>query len=78
MQEIEPITTYLKRHLKAAGSARFETIAEETGVTSSFIRKFFYGSRENPRVGTVQPLIDYFKAIERGERKLPEHTKAVA
>jgi hypothetical protein len=75
MQEIEPITIYLKRQLKDAGAARFDAIADEAGVNASFIRKFFYGSRENPRVQTVQPLIDYFKAIERGERALPESVR---
>lgn len=72
MQEIEPITTYLKRMLKDAGAARFEAIAIEAGVNSSFIRKFFYGSRENPRVQTIQPLIDFFRAVERGDRGLPD------
>lgn len=76
MQQIEPITHYLKRQLKDAGAARFDAIAEQAGVNASFIRKFFYGSRENPRVQTVQPLIDYFKSIERGERSLPEPGKA--
>lgn len=71
MTAVEPITEFLKRRLKEAGAARFDAIAAETGVTDSFIRKFVYGSRENPRVGTVQPLIDYFQAIDRGERELP-------
>ena len=76
MQEIEPITIYLKRKLKDAGAARFDAIAEAAGVNASFIRKFFYGSRENPRVQTIQPLIDYFRAIERGESELAEPAKA--
>lgn len=71
MQSVEPITEYLKRRLKEAGAARFDAIAEEAGVTPSFIRKFVYGSRENPRVLTVQPLVDYFAAVDRGERQLP-------
>lgn len=69
MQEIEPITVYLKRKLREAGASRFDSIAQAAGVNASFIRKFFYGSRENPRVQTVQPLIDYFAAVERGERQ---------
>ena len=40
-------------------------------VFGSFIRKFVYGSRENPRVGTIQPLLDYFAAVDRGEIALP-------
>lgn len=75
---IEPITDYLKRRLKEAGASRFDAIAEKTGVTGSFIRKFVYGSRENPRVQTVQPLIDFFAAVDRGDAELPAATKAEA
>lgn len=71
MTPVEPITDFLKRRLRDAGAARFDAIARDTGVTASFIRKFVYGSRENPRVQTVQPLLDYFQAIDRGERELP-------
>jgi len=83
MVQIESITDYLKRKLREAGSARFEAIAIEANrragipadseqrVRVSFIRKFFYGDRENPRVQTVQPLLDYFAAVERGECQLP-------
>jgi predicted transcriptional regulator len=74
----EPITDYLKRRLKEAGAARFDAIADQTGVTGSFIRKFAYGSRENPRVQTVQPLIDFFAAVDRGEIELPAAIKAEA
>lgn len=69
---VEPITEYLRRSLRDAGAARFDAIARETGVAASFIRKFVYGSRENPRVQTIQPLLDLFHAVERGERALPE------
>jgi transcriptional regulator with XRE-family HTH domain len=74
----EPITDYLKRRLKDAGAARFDAIAEKTGVTASFIRKFAYGSRENPRVQTVQPLIDFFAAVDRGDESLPDPVKTAA
>lgn len=72
MEQIETITEYLKRRLRDAGAARFEAIADEAGVTVSFIRKFVYGSRENPRVGTIQPLLDYFAEVDQGKRELPE------
>lgn len=75
---VEPIRDYLKRKLREAGAARFEVIAAETGVTLSFIRKFVYGARENPRIETVQPLLDLFWAIERGDRELPEAIKEAA
>lgn len=69
---IEPITDYLKRRLREAGPGRFDAIAAASDVTPSFIRKFVYGSRENPRVQTVQPLLDYFAAVDRGEVQLPD------
>lgn len=71
MEQIEPITDYLKRRLRGASAANFEFIAEKTGVADSFIRKFVYGSRENPRVQTIQPLIDFFASVDRGEIELP-------
>lgn len=67
MEQVEPVTDYLKRRLREAGAAKFDAIAEAAGVTVSFIRKFVYGSRENPRIQTIQPLLDYFAAIDRGE-----------
>lgn len=63
---IEPIADHLKRRLRDAGASRFEAIAEHTGVALSFIRKFVYGSRENPRIQTIQPLLDFFAAVDAG------------
>jgi predicted transcriptional regulator len=75
---IEPIADHLKRRLREAGASRFEAIAEHTGVALSFIRKFVYGSRENPRVQTIQPLLDFFAAVDRGEIDLDSIAKATA
>lgn len=75
---IEPIADHLKRRLREAGAARFEAISEHTGVALSFIRKFVYGSRENPRVQTIQPLLDFFAAVDRGEIDLDHIAKATA
>jgi hypothetical protein len=69
---MEPIIDYLKRKLKEAGSARWEVIAQAAGVAKSLPRKLAYADRENPGVNTVQPLLDYFLAVERGEKVLPE------
>ena len=71
MRNVEPITEFLKRRLREAGAARFDAIAADAGVTPSFIRKFVYGSRENPRIQTIQPLVDLFLAVDRGDRELP-------
>jgi hypothetical protein len=64
---------YLKRRLREAGSARWEAIAVEAGVGKTLPRKIVYDSRrDNPGVQTIQPLLDYFSAVDRGERDLPE------
>lgn len=60
-----PITTYLRQKLTEVGTSGFEQLANDTGVKVSFIRKFFYGGRENPRVMTVQPLLDHFQAQDK-------------
>lgn len=63
---------YLKRKLREAGSARWETIAGEAGVAKTLPRKIAYDDRENPGVAKIQPLLDYFGQVDRGERDLPE------
>lgn len=68
---MESILDYLKRCLRAAGPARWEQIAAIAGVAKSLPRKLAYADRDNPRVQTVQPLVDYFRSVERGERSLP-------
>lgn len=57
-----PITEYLHQKLTEVGTAGFEQLALDTGVKVSFIRKFFYGGRKDPRVNTIQPLLDHFSA----------------
>lgn len=58
--------------LKAAGPTRWEPIADCAGVARSLPRKLVYGDRSNPTVGTIQPLIDFFAAVDRGEQSIPE------
>lgn len=57
-----PITEYLHQKLTEVGTSGFDQLAIETGVKVSFIRKFFYGGRKDPRVNTIQPLLDHFLA----------------
>lgn len=68
---MEPIIDYIQRNLREAGPRRFQAIAAETGVSVWTLPKLMYGQRENPRVQTIQPLLDYFQSIDRGERSLP-------
>lgn len=70
---MQPIIDYLQTKLRAAGPRRFARIAAETGVSESLLPKLAYGMRDNPRVQTIQPLLDYFNAVDRGERRLPDH-----
>jgi hypothetical protein len=72
MEEVEPIMTYLERKLREAGMARWEAIAAVAGVATTLPRKIAYRDRKNPGVLTVQPLLDFFQAVERGERSLPD------
>lgn len=68
---MEPIIDYLKRKLKEAGPARWEAIAEAAGIAKTLPRKIAYSDRENPGVATIQPLLDYFQSVDRGEIELP-------
>lgn len=75
---MESIMDYLKRKLREAGAARWEAIAAEAGVTKSLPRKIAYDDKDNPGVAKIQPLLDYFSQVERGERELPNPEKAGA
>lgn len=55
---------YLKRRLQAAGPTQWPEIVRATGVAKSLPRKIAYNDRINPGVQKVQPLIDYFQAID--------------
>lgn len=76
MQAMESILDYVKRNLRSAGSYRFEAIAAECGCAKSLPRKIAFNDRDNPGVQTIQPLVDYFQAVDRGDRALPEVAKA--
>lgn len=79
---MEPIIDYLKRKLKESGPKRWTAIASAVSAqlpdgdkfSEHLLRKIAYGDRENPGVATIQPLLDYFGAIDRGELELPEVT----
>lgn len=76
---METIIEYLKRNLRTAGPKRWPAIAAQVNaalssddrVSESFMRKLAYGDRENPGVKNVQPLLDYFQAIDLGGFVLP-------
>ena len=73
---MEPILDYLKRNLRDAGPKRWPAIAaqvstDEAPISEHLLRKLAYGDRDNPRLDKVQPLLDFFHAVDRGERELP-------
>ena len=75
---MEPIVDYLKRKLIEAGPTRWEPIAAQCGIAKTLPRKIAYGDRDNPGVQKIQPLLDFFGAVERGERGLPDPAPAEA
>lgn len=72
MAAMEAIIDYLRRKLKEAGPARWQGIAEATGASVSTIRKVAYAETSNPGVVTMQPLLDFFQAVDDGKAQLPE------
>lgn len=67
---MESIIDYLKRKLKEAGPAQWTAIAAAAKVAETLPRKIAYDSkRDNPRLATVQPLLDYFRAQEQSTGK---------
>ena len=69
---MEPILDYLKRKLREAGPKRWAAISAITGCSEHTMRKVAYNDIENPGVVTMQPLLDYFQRVDRGEAVLPE------
>lgn len=45
--------------------AQRTALASELGISPSLIPKLVGGHRENPRVATIQPLVDYFDRLEQ-------------
>jgi hypothetical protein len=55
-----PMLDYVKQHLEAA-RGEWPHISRETGVPYFTITNIVQGKVEDPRVGTVQKLADYFR-----------------
>ena len=75
---MESIIDYLKRKLREAGPKTWPAIAAETGCSVHTMRKVAYNDIENPGVNTMQPLLDLFQAVDRGERTLPDDSAQIA
>lgn len=59
----EPIYTYLRRRLEET-VGQHSKIARETGVPQGTISRIHVGGCD-PRIGTVQPLLDWFERHDR-------------
>lgn len=76
LRGMEPILVYVKRKLREAGPQRWPAIAAHTGCSVHTMRKLAYNDIDNPGVVTVQPLLDLFNAVDRGEAELPTQEAA--
>lgn len=65
------ILSHIVARLRSVPSAHWESIAAAAGVAKTLPRKLATGDRENPKVQTIQPLIDYFSRVDRGEVSYP-------
>lgn len=62
---------YLKRRLREVGPGLWEAVAKDAKVAKTLPRKIVYDAkRDNPKVQTIQPLYDYFKAVDSGKRPM--------
>lgn len=67
---MDSIIEVLKARLREVGPPGWQVIADklnaglpaddERRVSVHFMRKVAYGDRDNPRLSTVQPLLDHF------------------
>jgi hypothetical protein len=66
------ILNHIKSRLRLAGRRRWGGIADATGIPYHSLRKLAYNDMPNPGLSTVQPLIDFFEAVDAGTVMLPE------
>ena len=55
------ILTYIKTKLEDCNIAEVEKIASSSDVPYQTIIKIKYGTTSNPRIKTIQSLLNYFK-----------------
>lgn len=59
------ILAYVKTRVDALSYKELEGVALETGVPYGTLMKIKAGETENPRINTIQPLLNYFKNINK-------------
>lgn len=65
------ILDMLKNRFTSIDRSLWEPVALAAGVGRHMPRKMVYGDRASPRIDTCQKLINYFEAVDRGEKTLP-------
>lgn len=61
----------LVERLRSVPSSSWEAIAEAAGCAKTLPRKLATRDRTNPGVQTIQPLVDFFAKVDRGEAQMP-------
>ena len=74
---VEPILEYVKRKL-GEHKGHWPDIVEETKVNYSTMSKIHQGVATNPSINTLQPLLDFFQAVERGDIEIGPRIRKVA
>lgn len=71
LRAVETIMDYLLRRLRPLTARQRAAIEQQLGLSKGLTTKILCGERDNPRIGTVQPLIDFFRAVDSGTTSLP-------
>ena len=66
----------LVERIRLVPPAVWEAMAIQAGAARTLPRKLASRDRENPRVGTIQPLIDFFADVDAGKRSIPSREDA--
>jgi transcriptional regulator with XRE-family HTH domain len=48
--------------------AAHEALAKQSGLSASWIRKFYYGEKDNPTANTIDRLVAAIKIFQKGGR----------
>lgn len=73
----EPILEYLKRRLEAS-KGDWRRIADATGVPYGTVVNIAQGKSPNPTLQSVQPLLNYFQALDAMVERLRHGPEAKA
>lgn len=66
MRGMSKILDPLVARLRAFSLAELEAIADAAGVAPSLPRHLRSGSNSNPTLGSIEPLLDFFEAVDAG------------